>query len=122
MAKSLQVLLQFSNRAAQLQRMLIARQAVVMSRTLEANVHRLILLSNDALLALELVAQRADPVNRVGRLVVSLINVATNLESFIASAGFEVLDVVWKTRTEILLEVRNKTSGWSQSGSRKDLN
>lgn len=58
----------------------------------EADAERLALLCDDALLALELVAERADPVDGVGRLVVPLVHVIVDSQTFVASPRFEVFD------------------------------
>lgn len=63
-----------------------------MTGSLEANAERLSLFGNDALLALVLVDQRADPVHGVASLVVPLVSVVVDSKSSVASPSFEVFD------------------------------
>lgn len=65
---------------------------MVVAGTLKADAERLSVLNNHSFLALVLVTQCADPVDRVRSLVVSLVHVIIDLESSIAAASLEVLD------------------------------
>lgn len=64
-----------------------------MTRSLESNAERFSLLSDDALFAFELVAERADPVHRIDGFVVSLVQEAVDSQSFVAAPSPEIFDV-----------------------------
>lgn len=77
---------------------LILVDRVIVSGAFEANVERPALLSDHALLALHLVAQRADPVNGGRRFVVALVGEVVDSQSFVASASSEVHDAALKRK------------------------
>lgn len=69
---------------------------VIVASAFEADVKRPPPLGNHALLALHLVAQRADPVDRGRRFVVALVGEVVDSKSLVASPGSEVHDSTLK--------------------------
>lgn len=82
-------------------RPLILVDRVIVSGAFEADVERPALFGNHALLALHLVAQRADPVNGGRCFVVALVGEVVDSQSFVASAGSEVHDATLKREEKL---------------------
>lgn len=56
------------------------------------------LIGDHPLLASKLVHERADPVNRVLRFIVTLVVIVSDPQAFVAPTRAEILDISWKEK------------------------